>query len=54
MKNTYVHAAKVYNNRHKSDHISGPTTQHVASTNMVGLKEHHKIQGEQYHIIPHL
>jgi hypothetical protein len=25
MKNTYVHAAKVYNNRHKSDHFSGPT-----------------------------
>jgi hypothetical protein len=26
MKNTYVHVTKVYNNRHKSDHISGPTT----------------------------
>jgi hypothetical protein len=25
MKNTYVHVAKVYNNRHESDHISGPT-----------------------------
>jgi hypothetical protein len=25
MKNTYVHMAKVYNNRHKSYHISGPT-----------------------------
>jgi hypothetical protein len=25
MKNTYVHATKVYNNRHKSDHISSPT-----------------------------
>jgi hypothetical protein len=25
MKNTYVHVAKVYNNRHKSDHILGPT-----------------------------
>jgi hypothetical protein len=25
MKNTYVHVAKVHNNHHKSDHISGPT-----------------------------
>jgi hypothetical protein len=25
MKNTYVHVAKVYNNHHESDHISGPT-----------------------------
>jgi len=25
MKNTYIHMAKVYNNRHENDHISGPT-----------------------------
>jgi hypothetical protein len=25
MKNAYVHVEKVYNNRHKSDHILGPT-----------------------------
>ena len=25
MKNTYIHMGKVYNNRHKNGHISGPT-----------------------------
>jgi hypothetical protein len=30
MKNTYVHAAKVYNSRHKSDHISSPTTSAIS------------------------
>jgi hypothetical protein len=48
MKNTYVHATKVYNNHHKSDHISGPigtiAVRRSISLSMEGFKRSRSIR----------